>query len=75
MIEPNKNALMELAHAKMPFGKFKGAYLSDIPEYYLVWFRQKGFPENKLGQQMAQILELKTNGLEYILRTIRAKEI
>lgn len=66
---------MELAYAKMPFGKFKGTYLSDIPEYYLVWFRQKGFPENHLGQQMAQILELKTNGLEHILQTIRTKKI
>lgn len=73
MLQPDKNSLIELAHAKMHFGKYKGYYLSEIPEYYLVWYRQKGFPENKLGQQMAQVLELKVNGLEYILRTLRKR--
>jgi uncharacterized protein (DUF3820 family) len=49
----------------------KDYYLSDIPEYYLIWFRRKGFPENKLGKQMQEVLELKENGLEDILRKIR----
>lgn len=73
MLYPDKNKLIELAHAKMHYGKYKGYYLSDIPEYYLVWYRQKGFPANKLGSQMEQVLELKINGLEYILRTLREK--
>ncbi|HET8809953.1 MAG TPA: DUF3820 family protein [Flavobacteriaceae bacterium] len=71
MFQPDKNELIELAHAKMFFGKYKGRYLSELPEYYLVWFRQKGFPDNKLGRQMAQVLELKINGLEHILWKIR----
>lgn len=71
MLQPDKKILIELAHAKMHFGKYKGFYLSDIPEYYLVWYRQKGFPENKLGMQMAQVLEMKVNGLEFILKKIR----
>ncbi|MBZ9779051.1 DUF3820 family protein [Psychroflexus sp. CAK8W] len=69
--ESHKNALIELANAKMHFGKYKGYYLSDIPEYYLIWFKRKGFPENKLGRQMQEVLELKENGLEDILRRIR----
>lgn len=73
MLQPNKKDLIELAHAKMHFGKYKGRYLSDLPEFYLVWFRQKGFPDNKLGKQMEQVLELKVNGLEFILRKIREK--
>jgi uncharacterized protein (DUF3820 family) len=63
--------LIELAHAKMPFGKYKGYYLSDIPEYYMVWYRQKGFPAGKLGDQMQQVYELKVNGLEPMLRKLR----
>lgn len=71
MDSPQKKALLELAHAKMHFGKYKGYYLSDIPEYYLIWYRNKGFPDNKLGRQMAEVFELKVNGLEGILRKIR----
>lgn len=65
--------LEELAHAKIHFGKYKNQYISDIPETYLLWFKQKGFPENKLGKQMQEVLELKTNGLEDILWKIRRK--
>lgn len=72
-IQPSHKALLELAHAKMHFGKYKGYYLSDIPEYYLVWYRQKGFPEGKLGQQMSEVFELKLNGMEQLLRDIRRK--
>lgn len=72
-IAPNHKALLELAHAKMHFGKYKGSYLSDIPEYYLVWYRQKGFPEGKLGRQMSEVFELKVNGMEGLLRDIRRK--
>lgn len=75
MLRPNKKDLLELAHAKMHFGKYKNRYLSDLPEFYLVWFRQKGFPDNKLGKQMEQILELKINGLEHILQRIREERL
>lgn len=72
-IKPSQKALLELAHAKMHFGKYKGKYLSELPEYYLIWFRQKGFPQGKLGDQLSQVTELKVNGMEGILRTIRSK--
>ncbi len=61
-IQPDYKALLDLAHAKMHFGKYKGRYLSELPEFYLVWFRQQGFPKGKLGDQLQQVLELKVNG-------------
>lgn len=72
-IQPSSKALLELAHAKMHFGKFKGRYLSELPEYYLIWFRQQGFPKGKTGELLQQVLEIKVNGMEDILRNIRKK--
>jgi len=72
-VKPDHKALIELAHAKMHFGKYKDRYLSDLPEFYLIWFRQKGFPKGKLGDQLLQVTELKVNGMEQILRNIRSK--
>ena len=72
-LQPDHKALLDLAHAKMYFGKYKGKYLSELPEFYLVWFRQQGFPKGKLGDQLQQILDLKTNGMEDILRNIRRR--
>lgn len=68
---PDKKQLKELAFTKMPFGKFKDSFLSDIPESYLLWFRQKGFPSGKLGRQMEAVLELKINGISGLLNKIR----
>ena len=64
-------ALLELANAKMPFGKYAGRYLVDLPERYVLWFKQKGFPKGKLGEQMAAICEIKINGLESLLYPLR----
>ena len=63
--------LIKLAHAKMPFGKYKGTYLTDLPEAYLVWFKQKGFPKNNFGTMLMEMQEIKMNGLEPLLRKIR----
>ena len=68
---PNKNVLIELAHTKMPFGKYKDRYLIDLPEYYVVWYHSKGFPQGKLGDMLKQIYEIKLNGLEELIRTIK----
>jgi uncharacterized protein (DUF3820 family) len=65
---PNQEEFIKLAKAKMPFGKFKDKLLIDLPEYYLVWYRNKGFPKGKLGEQMATIYEIKLNGLEDLIR-------
>ena len=63
--------LIELANMRMPFGRYKDHYLTDLPESYLVWFSHEGFPEGKLGQMLASMLEVKTNGLEKLLLPLR----
>jgi uncharacterized protein (DUF3820 family) len=65
--------LIQLAHAKMPFGKYEGYFLIDLPEYYVVWYSQKGFPNGRLGEQLKLIYELKLNGLEDLVRNIKRK--
>lgn len=67
----NKDFLLELVKAKMPFGKYKNRLLIDIPEYYFVWFKNKGFPKGKLGVQMASVYEIKLNGLEDLLQKLK----
>ncbi|MCB4799989.1 DUF3820 family protein [Tamlana sp. 62-3] len=68
---PNKDFLIKLAHTKMPFGKYEGRYLIDLPEYYIVWYNSKGFPKGQLGDMLRQVYELKVNGLEDIVRNIK----
>ena len=63
--------LIELAHYKMPFGKYKGQYLVDIPEAYYTWFLQKGFPDGKLGRLLQEMHEIKINGLEPLIRKVQ----
>lgn len=67
----NQQFLLDTANTKMPFGKYKGTYLVDIPEYYIVWYKNKGFPKGKLGEMMGLVYELKLNGLETILQKIK----
>lgn len=66
--------LMQLVTMKMPYGKYKGRVLCDLPEPYLVWFRQKGFPEGKIGVLLESIYEIKLNGLEDILKPLRGRK-
>jgi len=68
----DEHQLVSLAKAKMPFGKYKDRYLIHLPENYLVWFKQNGFPAGKLGQQLELIYEIKLNGLMDLLIPIRA---
>ena len=63
--------LIDLAKMRMPFGKFKGTFLIELPEHYVVWYHNKGFPKGKLGEQMQLVYELKINGLEDIVRKIK----
>jgi len=69
MIE--KQHLVDIANTAMPFGKYQGRKLMDVPEEYLLWFRQKGFPPGKLGDLLALTLEIKIEGLESLLRPLR----
>lgn len=68
---PDPDLLLQLTLTKMPFGKYKGTFLCDLPVSYLEWFEQKGFPEGKLGVQLQTIYEIKLNGLEYLLEPLR----
>ncbi|CAZ94627.1 Conserved hypothetical protein [Zobellia galactanivorans] len=70
-VAPDREKLLELAHYRMPFGKFKGRYLVNLPEPYLIWYQQKGFPEGKLGNLLKSMLEIKVNGLEPLIRKIQ----
>ncbi|MEJ6695570.1 MAG: DUF3820 family protein [Chitinophagales bacterium] len=65
--------LEDLVQSKMPYGKYKGRLLCDLPENYLVWYHSKGFPKGKLGEQLATMYEIKLNGLEYLLKPLRSK--
>ncbi len=67
----NGNILEELVTKRMPYGKYKGRLLADLPEPYLVWYHAKGFPQGKLGMQLHTLYEIKLNGLEYLLHQIR----
>lgn len=67
---PDPSQLIALTTTRMPFGKYKGWVLKDIPEPYLVWFSQQGFPSGKLGQQLESLYEIKLNGLDQLLETI-----
>jgi len=65
--EEARRELIELANAKMYYGKYEGKLLIQIPEEYYVWYKGKGFPDGKLGRQMEQMLEIKINGLEKLI--------
>lgn len=70
-IFPDRQKLIELAYYRMPFGKFKGRYLVDLPEPYLVWYNRKGFPNGKLGMLLKSMYEIKVNGLEPLIYKIQ----
>lgn len=66
----NPNLLVKIANFRMPFGKYAGTRLVYLPEEYLIWFRNKGFPSGELGELLAMTLEIKTEGLEKILEPL-----
>ena len=69
----NPQLLKDLVTMQMPFGKYKGRIICDLPESYLVWFHTEGYPPGKLGEMLATLYEIKLNGLEYLLKPIRAQ--
>lgn len=67
----DRQILVDCVRFKMPFGKYKGRFISDLPISYLEWFQRKGLPEGKLGMLMSTVYEIKMNGLEDILKEIK----
>ena len=63
--------LLQLVQMKMPFGKYKGTLLCNLPVSYLEWFQRKGFPNGKLGILLTTIYEIKINGLEQLLNPLK----
>jgi uncharacterized protein len=70
----DKNELYQLANEVMPFGKYSGTRLIDLPETYVVWFYDKGLPNGKLGKLLGLLYEIKLNGLEYLVRPFKNQE-
>ena len=68
LITADPEILVKLARTKMPFGRYKGRFLIDLPERYLVWFSNNGFPEGQLGDMLRMVYEVKLNGLEYLFK-------
>jgi uncharacterized protein (DUF3820 family) len=64
-------SLIAIVQTKMPFGKYKGTLVSDLPVHYLEWLHNKGFPQGKLGMLLATVYEIKINGLSAILFQVK----
>jgi uncharacterized protein (DUF3820 family) len=71
----NPEILKEICVVKMPFGKYEGTILADLPISYLEWFHRKGMPNGKLGMQLSTIYEIKLNGLMDLLIPLRGGSV
>ncbi|HAS61674.1 MAG TPA: hypothetical protein DCS35_03335 [Vibrio sp.] len=67
----DKQNLLKLARMQMPFGKYAGRVLIDLPDEYLLWFAKKGFPEGELGQLLQLCLALKIEGLDSVVKPLK----
>lgn len=76
--EDFRNLLAEIGKTRMPFGKYgiktyppAGVPIMDLPEEYLCWFLERGFPKGRLGELMAQVCEIKTVGMDEVFNPLR----
>ncbi|AOY99933.1 hypothetical protein BKK81_12275 [Cupriavidus sp. USMAHM13] len=70
---PDSESLLLLVTRKMPFGKYKGTLIADLPGNYLNWFAREGFPPGELGRLLALMQELDHNGLGHLLQPLRGR--
>ncbi|GAA4087603.1 DUF3820 family protein [Mucilaginibacter panaciglaebae] len=71
LIKPDSKILVDIVRTRMPFGKYKGTLISDLPVYYLEWLKNKGFPPGKMGMMLSSVYEIKANGLNSILIMVK----
>jgi uncharacterized protein (DUF3820 family) len=71
MKEIDPTYLLDLVRKEMPFGKYEGKLLCDLPVSYLEWFNRNGFPKGKIGVLLETMYEIKLNGLEYLLTPLK----
>jgi uncharacterized protein len=67
------NDLQRLVSLEMPYGKYQGRVLADLPGHYLGWFAREGFPKGELGKLLALMYEIDHNNLRELLRPLRSK--
>jgi uncharacterized protein (DUF3820 family) len=72
-IVPDPQILIDIVNTRMPFGKYKDTLLCDMPISYLEWMYKKGFPPGKMGMMLSTVFEIKSNGIDQILRQIKQK--
>jgi uncharacterized protein (DUF3820 family) len=72
-IVPDPQVLIDIVNTRMPFGKYKDTLICDMPISYLEWMHNKGFPPGKLGMMLSTVFEIKSNGVDQILRQIKQK--
>ncbi len=69
----NPQILIDIIRTPMPFGKYKGWMISDLPVHYLEWFQREGFPKGSLGMLLQTVYEIKINGLADIITQLKKK--
>lgn len=69
----DREFLIQMVQYKMPFGQYKGRFVTNLPVHYLEWFKRQGFPSGRLGQYLATMYEIKINGLDDVLKPIKQR--
>lgn len=70
MLEFDPEHLKKFTTKTMPFGKYQGRRLIDLPEEYIVWFSNQGWPKGEIGALLEELYEIKLNGLEYLFKDL-----
>ncbi|WP_374518477.1 DUF3820 family protein [Undibacterium squillarum] len=69
--QQRQHDLLRLTSMRMPYGKYKGRVLADLPGHYLGWFAREGFPTGELGRLLALMYEIDHNDLRGLLLPVR----
>ena len=70
-VQPDPEILKQIVLTKMPYGKYRGTLICDLPVYYLEWLHGKGLPPGKMGMLLGTAYEIKVNGLTKLLEPIK----